>query len=340
MNHIAIDLGGVDSQVCIRNARGALVEERKVKTSKLGTLLRKQPASRVVLETCAEAFGLADDFRAQGHDVRIVPSTLAPALGVGARKTKTDVRDARALSDASCRLELPSVHLPSRTSRERKALCTARESLVSARTQLINSARGYLRSLGQRPRRGATSSFPRRVRELLGEHPEGLPAFVERQLRCIDELSVQIADADQELKTLSKSDPLLVRLMTTPGVGPVTAIRFSAAIDDTSRFESAAKVGAYLGLTPGERSSGTRQHRTSITKAGAPRVRRVLAQAAHTALRCAKKDPMVEWAHEVEKRRGKPVAVIALSRKIAGILYAMMRDGTRYRAEIAARSVA
>src|SRR6202022_3580330 len=100
---------------------------------------------RVVLETCSEAFAIADAAREEGHEVRVVPATLVRSLGVGARGIKTDRRDARALSEVSCRINLPSVHVPSVESRERKALCGMRECLVEARTKLINSVRGWAR---------------------------------------------------------------------------------------------------------------------------------------------------------------------------------------------------
>ena len=120
--------------------------------------------------------------------------------------------------------------------------------------------------------------------------------------------------------------------MTVPGVGPVTAMRFVAAIDDVSRFGGAHSVESYLGLVPGEHSSSERQHRTGITKAGATKLRWALVQASWSARRCRPHDPMVAWATQVELRRGRRVAMVALARKIAGILYALWRDGSTYRA--------
>ncbi len=112
----------------------------------------------------------------------------------------------------------------------------------------------------------------------------------------------------------------------------MTAVRYVAAIDDASRFSDAHGVEAYLGLIPGENSTGESRKRrmTGITKAGPPRVRWALTQAAWTAMRCCKHDPMVEWAKQIAERRGKKVAVIALVRKLAGVLYAMWRDGKPY----------
>ena len=112
MEHCAIDLGGRESQVCVRRADGHLLFEGRWPTASLPDYLRELPPSRVILETAAEAFRIADAAK-QAHEVRVVPATLVRTLGVGARKTKTDKRDARVLSEVSCRIDLPSVHIPS-----------------------------------------------------------------------------------------------------------------------------------------------------------------------------------------------------------------------------------
>ena len=115
-----------------------------------------------------------------------------------------------------------------------------------------------------------------------------------------------------------------------PGVGPVTAVCFATAIDDPQRFESADKVTSYLGLTPGENTTGFKTKRTGVTKAGSSRVRWTLNQAAWTMTRCRPNDPIVQWFKQVAGRRGKKIAITALSRKMAGILYAMWRDQKSY----------
>jgi transposase len=101
-------------------------------------------------------------------------------------------------------------------------------------------------------------------------------------------------------------------------------------LDDRTRFKSAHDVEAYLGLTPGQDSSSTRERTTSITKAGSTSMRRCLVQAAWAARRARGKHPMVNWSLEVEKRRGKRIAIVAFARKLAGILFALWRDGTFY----------
>lgn len=332
MEHVAIDLGGRESQICVRSADGTILEERRWATGNLSKYLSRRPPSRVVVEACAEAFRVADQARELGHEVVVVPATLAPALGVGSRGVKNDVRDAQHLSAASCRMaELPSVHIASEASRRIKSTCSMREGLIGARTAIVNTVRGWLRALALGPMRsGAVESFPARFRKHLAAHRIEAPAFVERAVGVIEHLTEQIHAADAELEEIAESHEVCRRLMTVPGVGPVTSVRFVAAIDDVRRFENAHKVESYLGLTPGERSSSDHKQNTSITKAGSTRVRWTLVQAAWAAMRSRGRHPMLEWTTKVTDRRGKRIAVVALARKMAGILYAIWRDGTVY----------
>jgi transposase len=326
MDHCAIDLGGRKSQVCIRKSDGAIALETRCDTLSLPDFLRQLPHSRVIVETNAEAFRIADAAKEAGHEVRVVPATLVRTLGVGARRTKTDRRDAQVLSEVSCRIDLPSVHVPSARSREWKTICGMHDALTASRTKLLNNLRGWLRAGGFA--RWTRRTFVQRMAEL-----EPLPDYAVAQVRMIAALSEEIRASTRRIAQLAKSDELCTRLMTTPGIGPSSAVRYVAAIDDVTRFESAHRLEAYLGLAPGESSSSERQQRLGITKAGPTTVRWVLIEAAWALrTRCRKEAarPLQLWAMEVEKRRGKRTATTALARKLAGILYALWRDGTTY----------
>jgi transposase len=195
---------------------------------------------------------------------------------------------------------------------------------------LVNAVRGWMRGQCLRVR-GHAEHLPAALRKHFAERKATpLPEFIVDMLASIDRLSESIRNADRDLATRAAHDPVCVRLMTVPGVGPVTSLRFVAALDDVTRFKNAHDVQAYFGLTPGEHSSSDRQRRTSITKAGSPQVRWALVQAAWAARHSKGGHPMLAWATEVEKRRGKRVAVVALARKLAGILFAIWRDGTAY----------
>jgi transposase len=145
------------------------------------------------------------------------------------------------------------------------------------------------------------------------------------------------------LATVVASDPVVTQLCTAPGIGPVTAVAFVATLDVVTRFTSAPQVEAYLGVTPREYSSGERQHRGRISKTGNPRMRALLVEAAWRVLRSTDPAaaPLRAWAEGIAQRRGRSIAAVALARRLAGILYAMWRDGTDYRARgVAAVAVA
>jgi transposase len=333
MDHVAIDLGGKHSQICVRDAAGEILEEKRCKTRELRAYLAGRPTSRVILETCAESFRIADQARELGHEVRVVPATLVPQLGVGERGIKNDRRDSRKLSEVSCRIDLPSVHIPSVTARSRKTMCGTRQALTRSRTLQINCVRGWLRTEGVATlvRPGGVPTFTRRVRQAWeSERATPLPSYIARLIDSIDALSAAIVEADREVEKTVDADPVCRRLTTVPGVGPVTALRFVAAVDEVSRFPSVHRLEAYLGLVPGEHSSSERQRRTGITKAGPSAVRWVLVQAAWSTLRSRRQGPLQQWARAVAERRGKRIAIVALARKLAGILFAMWRDGRDY----------
>jgi transposase len=331
VNHVAIDLGGRESQLCARAEDGTILKEARVPTKSLPKLLRDWEPARVIVETSAEAFRIADAALACGHEVRVVPATLVKQLGVGERGVKNDRKDAQVLSRASCRIDLPSVHIPSAKARELKSLCGSREALLRSRTLLINNVRGWLRTQLARIRTGATQTFPARVREHAQATSTELPAYIERQLIVIEQLNAQIKEADLQVRQIANDNPVCRRMMTTPGVGPVTAVRYLAALDDVTRFRNAHAVASYLGLTPGEHSSSDRKQHTGITKAGPSELRRTLIQAAWVTLRQCPQDPMARWAAQIAARRGRFIAVVALARKISGVLFAIWRDGSTYR---------
>jgi transposase len=330
MKHVAIDLGGRESQLCVRAEDGTIVKEARVATRTLPKLLSELEPCRVILETSAEAFKIADAALASEHQVRVVPATLVKQLGVGSRSVKNDRKDAQVLSQVSCRIDLPSVHVPSERSRELKSLCGAREALIRSRTMLINNVRGWQRTQLIRIRGGATSSFPQRLREHVATNKILLPEHVERQLSVVEVVNLQLKQADKQLAKIAHEDQVCCWLMTTPGVGPVTAVRFRAAIDKVDRFKNAHAVESYLGLTPGENSSSERTQKLGITKAGSNELRRVLIQGAWFVM-TRSNDPIAAWAKRIEARRGKFIAVVALARKLAGILFALWRDQTTYR---------
>lgn len=329
MVDIGIDLGGKHSQVCVRDGSGATVNLR-VETRRLVEVVRQQEGGRVVMEACSPAFHLARQLKAEKREVVVVPSTLSRQLGVGSRGVKTDAKDAQVLAMVSARLEqLPNVHVPSVAAQEMRQRLTVRENLVAVRTQMVNVVKGYLRTRVLTVR-ATPKTLADKVEELLLGEPEGVPDFLSGPLALLREADRQVQAADKALAELVATLPVCRLLMTAPGVGPLTAAYFYSAVDDVSRFEDGHRVASYLGLTPRENSSGDRQRKGGISKAGNSALRKCLVQGAWTVMRAYPDDRMAVWAKRLAKEKRSTVAVCALARKLAGVLFAMWRDNKEY----------
>jgi transposase len=145
-------------------------------------------------------------------------------------------------------------------------------------------------------------------------------------------VNAPLAALEQHTATMAQGDEVVERWRTAPGVGPLTALSFVAPLDEVERFDNAHQVESSLGLVPREWSSGEQQQRGKITKQGSGRMRALLVGAAWRIL-CRKGTmggKLRHWAERIASRRGKRVAVVALARRLAGILYALWRDGSVY----------
>jgi transposase len=249
------------------------------------------------------------------------------------RKVKTDKRDARTLAEA-CRLgAYRPAHRTSDRQRHIRAQLAVREAMVRTRSRYISLVSTLLRRDGLRIHQsGYTPTFLKRLAQL--ELSASLREEIAPLVLLLQSLNEQIKQADLRLRALAEGDQVLARLRTVPGVGVVTATSFVSTLDDAQRFAGAKQARAYLGLVPSEHSSGERQQRGHISKAGPGRARHMLVEAAWTILRrrSAANATLHDWAAGIAARRGSRVAVVALARKLAGILFAMWRDGTSFAA--------
>jgi transposase len=260
----------------------------------------------------------------------VADPNFAPMYATRNRKIKTDRRDARALCDA-CELgAYRAAHRSSAAARGRRAQVAVRAVLVSSRTKYISLARALARQEGCRIGSGSAGTFVTRAQAQ--DLPVDVRARIAPLLTAIAGITKQLAALDKTLAQVVRTDAVAQRLCTVPGIGPVTAITFEAVVDDVARFGSAKAVRAYVGLVPREWSSGEQRRRGRITKAGHGRLRMLLVEAAWSILRYEHEAtrPLRDWALRIATRRGKRIAAVALARKLAGILYAMWRDGSEF----------
>jgi transposase len=237
-----------------------------------------------------------------------------------------------ALAEA-CRLGIyRAAHRVSAEQRLRRRELKVRELLVRQRTALINLLRAELRQEGLRLRSCAAESVVRQYRAL--EVPLAVAEGLSLVIAALEDLTDAIAASTAALTAVAKADPIVQRLQTAPSVGPITSLTYRAVIDEVGRFHDARGVTAYLGLVPKEDSSGDRKRKGHITKAGPAGLRVLLIQASWGIWRQRKSGGALHaWVERLAARRGRRIAVVALARRLARILYAMWRDGQDYRVQ-------
>jgi transposase len=273
---------------------------------------------------------VAQPLEGLGHAVIIADPNFAPMYGTRARRVKTDKRDTRTLAEA---LRLGAYRIAHRLSPERRhvrAELAVREALVRTRTRYIALAKALVRRDGLRVASSEAHLVAQRIAAL--ELSDSLAAELRPLFEILAPINEQIAAADRRITALMPTDPAVAILQSAPSIGPITAAAIVATIDDVTRFASAHQFEAFLGLVPGERSSGEKRRIGRITKAGNTRARYLLVEAGWRILRSNDADTAAlrAWALGIADRRGKRIGVVALARRLAGVLYAMWRDGRQF----------
>ena len=331
MDHIAIDVHKRDSQIYILADGGEVIEQRiRTEPERFAAVLGTRPRARILMEASTESEWVAQHLEGMGHEVIVADPNYGPMYGHRSRRIKTDRRDVAALADACQQGTYRRAHRRSARQHEVQCRLNVRQELTQARTRAISLARGVTRAAGLRIRSGRTETFLERLLAL--ELPASMKATLSPLRSVIEVVNDELADADAQFEALVESDPMVKRLTTLPGIGPITASAFVAALDVVSRFERAGQVTSYLGLVPQEYSSGEKQRRGRIVRSAHPHLQSLLVQAAWRVWRAS--DPRTEafrtWAQDLARRRGKKVAIVALARRLARTLFAMWRNEADY----------
>jgi transposase len=210
----------------------------------------------------------------------------------------------------------------------------AREMLVAQRTQLINALRGHLAEIGVIAAQGLKNAREL-ARVILAEGDETIPACVRaalaplvRQLHALDQ---EIA---RTMAAMARDDEMARRLMTIPGLGPVTASAIAASVQDISVFSGPREFAAFLGLTPRQTSSGGKERLGRVSKMGNRYLRKLLVVGAHAVLyhRKPHEDALRSWAKKLIQTKPFKLVAVALANKMARIVFAIMRGKTSYSA--------
>lgn len=326
-----IDVSLRSVSICVVDDRGEVCREAKIDAhvDVIVDWLRSfsPELNSVGFEAGALTYGLqAAGFEVICLEARQVKNTL------DAMRNKTDRNDARGIAQILRTGWYSRVHIKSLHSHRVRALLASRKAILAKCLDLENELRGLLRVFGIRlaPRVGH-GSFDAQVRSTFADD-ETLSCALVPLLDARTVLYKTYLKLDNAVKALTKADPLCVRLMSIPGVGPVTALTFKSAVDDPARFKASRTVAAHFGLTPKRYQSGEMDNPGHISRAGDADVRSALYVAAHSLLtRNAQWSSLKAWGMRLAKTRGHRRAVIAVARKLAVILHRMWVDGSEFR---------
>jgi transposase len=329
-----LDVSMKETHVCVVDRGGDVVLETMATTlpeAIAAALARAPSCQRVVLETGRMAPTLYHGLAALGVPVICIESRQAHLALKSLATHKTDRNDARGLAQLARTGFFKPVHVKSLSAHAVRALILARKKLVGQRVTLENQIRGLAVVFGVRLPRGLSPAFAEQVASS-SQGVAGLACAMTGLLAARNAVLEAITAIDRDMKHLARASEACRRLMTIPGVGQLTALAFVAAIDEPERFRRSRDVGAYLGLVPRRYQSGEVDYTGSISKCGDRRVRTLLYEAANVMLtRYKGKLALKDWAFDIGRRSTMRKARIALARRLAIIMHAMLRHGTEFR---------
>jgi transposase len=331
---VGLDLAKHLFQVHCVDALGRVVETRSIRRSNVLEFFNSIPSCLVGLEACGSAHHWARELIKLGHDARLMPPAYVKAY---VRRQKNDAADAAAICEAVSRPSMRFVPLRSLENQAALMHHRVREMLVAQRTQVLNALRGHLAEIGVIAPQGPKNA--RDLARLIAADDDALPPVVRAALaplvRQLDRLDDEIRLADDAIKTMAKANDNARRLMSIPGIGPVTASAIAASVQDVSSFSGSREFSAYLGLTPRQNSSGGKERLGRVSKMGNRYLRKLLVVGAHAVLynRKGHADALRTWASKLMETKPFKLVAVALANKLARIAFAVMRDQTPYSAK-------
>ncbi len=313
------------------NGKPALVKP-KVSREHLLPLIAQLPPCLIGMEACSGAHHWARQFRQYGHTVRLIAPKFVIPYRLSGKRGKNDAADAAAICEAVTRPQMRFV--PVKEEHQQIILCLhrTRNGFVEERTATYNRLRGLISEFGiVCPQKIAA------LRRALMDHLEDLPGYVNQcvgdLLAHADSLDARIAEYDRIIAKAARDDARSKRLMSLPGIGPNTASAMLASIGGGHDFKNGRQVAAWIGLTPGQHSSGGTTRLGHITKAGDAYLRGLLVMGAKAILSGLgeKQDRFSRWARSLVERRGYWKAVVAIAAKNARLAWAVLRFGEDFR---------
>jgi transposase len=330
MRFAGLDVHKKEIEVAILNDQGKLLLQQRLPTEReaLEQFARQHLTKcRVALEATTNCWALAALL--QPLCVEVVVSNPLRTRAIAEAKIKTDKVDAQVLAQLLRCDFLPSVWCPTEDTRQMRHRSTERANLSADRTRMKNRIHAILHQrLIHPPVDDLFSKTGRRWLLELSLDPEGA-ATLERQLRQLELIENEITALDQKIAVTAYRDPQIKLLLTLPGVDVTVAQTVLAALGDVTRFSTADKAAAYLGLVPSTYQSGDHCYHGRITKQGASHARWMLVQAAQQLGRHP--GPIGVFFRRLAKKKNSNVAKVASARKLVTIAWHMLKNNEPYR---------
>ena len=329
---VGIDLAKKIFHLVGTDTTGKIVWRKRLARHALMPFMAQLPPVTIGIEACGGAHYWARQLRHQGHDVKLMaPQFVKPYV----KSNKNDMRDAEAIAEAVTRPTMRFVLSKDVAQQDIQALHRVRERLIGARTALINEVHGLMLEYGIVMPTGV-AKFRQAVVEKLESEKDKLTALSQELLwKLVQEfvaLEEQIAFYQEKLETLATTHPECQRLMTIPGIGPITATALVAAVSDVGVFKNGRQFAAWLGLVPKQHSTGGQSLLLGISKRGDRYLRKLLIHGARATLRWVKlqTDKRSQWIRGLLARRGWNRTAVAVANKNARIVWALLSRGGAY----------
>jgi transposase len=331
---IGLDLGDRSSYYCILDEAGKVILEHKLPTTPKGIhqVFSRISRSRIALETGTHSPWVSRQLAQLGHEVIVAHARNVRLIGESSRKD--DQLDARTLARLA-RIDpglLGPVRHRSAKAQIHLTVIRARAGLVSARTALVNTARGLAKSFGERLPKCGTEQMNREIAKELSQE---LRDALDPLLAEIESLNERIREYDRRIERIAKEVyPEAALLQQVKGVGTLIGLTYILTLDDPHRFRRRRDAGCFLGLRPGRRNSGMSEPQMHISKEGDGYLRTLMVQGAHYILGPFGQDSdLRRWGLKLAERGGKNAkkrAVIAVARKLAVLLHKLWVSGEVY----------
>lgn len=316
--------------------RGCMQFSKRVSRSGLLAFFARQPRCVVALEACAGAHHWGRELQRLGHEVRLIPPAYVKPF---VKRQKNDAADAEAICEAAQRPAMRFVAVKSEEQQASAMVFRGRDLLVSQRTQIINALRGHMAEHGWVAPKGP--SHIARLAELLEDEaavPPGARPVLKLLIEMVEDLDRRVAELDREIARRAREDETARRLMTIPGIGPITATALTALAPPPESFTRGRDFAAWLGLVPRQHSSGGKQKLGTITRMGERSLRRLLIIGASAVVLHASKRgaPAGSWLERMLARKPRMLVTVALANKTARIVWALLKRNEVYRAPVSA----